>query len=227
MDLDAPKRDRMSLKTKNELARQESRKLLKKRIKTEDGWLLKIVENIDYISFEKLSLLNWLTKWIPRWYGSMSVVETYVICWLFLELIFFAVLVAFPHLAVLTFFIILVLVFLAYRLQNIFAFWFHTHVLTGRVTSPVRALILTLINFVELVVIFSILDFILSGLFIPAFSSIPNSLDYSIRVMTTLGWDKFEPVSLGYILFYVQIFSGIGTVAIVIGAVMSYFSRQS
>lgn len=227
MDSDSHKRDKKLLQIKNDLERQNSRGLLKKRLGTEDGWLLKFVEKIDYISFERLSLINWLTRWRPQWYGDISVVETYVVGWLLLELILFALLMGTPSLAGHTFLVISAAVLLVYRWHNIIAYWFHAHVLTGRVSSPVRALILTLINFTEIVVIFSILDFVLSSAFNPAFVSIPNSLDYSVRIMTTLGWDKYEPVNFGYLLFYVQVFSGIGTIAIVISSVLSYFTRQS
>jgi hypothetical protein len=188
--------------------------------------MLRLVERIDYWSYERLSLLNWLTRWIPRWYENMSVVENYVLSWLFVELAFFAAILIFPDLTNQTLFVILAMVLLIYRWFNIISYWFHAHVLAGRVSSPVRALILTLINFAELVVIFAILDFIISSAFAPAFTDITNSLDYSIRVMTTLGWDKYEPGGFGYVLFYIQIYSGIGTIAIVIGSVMSYFTRE-
>jgi len=147
--------------------------------------------------------------------------------WLLLELVLFALLAMSPHFASQTFWIILGLVIMIYRWQNILTYWFHDHILTGRVSSPVRALILTLINVIEIVIIFSIIDFILSSAFNPTFVSIANSLDYSIRIMTTLGWDRYEPVGFGYILFYVQVFSGIGTIAIVIGAIMSYFTKPN
>ena len=206
MDSDSRKRNKQTLRTRHEVERQKSRGLLKKRLGAEDGWLLRIVERVDYVSFEKLSLLNWLTSWKPQWYGSMAVVETYVVSWLSVELILFALFAVFPNLADLTVLVVLALVLLVYRWHNIIAYWFHMHILTGKVSSPVRTLILTLINFTEIIVIFSILDFILAAAFNPAFVSIPNSLDYSIRIMTTLGWDKYEPVGFGYLLFYVRFF---------------------
>jgi hypothetical protein len=54
-----------------------------------------------------------------------------------------------------------------------------------------------------------------------------NSLDYTIRIMTTLGWDIYQPVKFGYVLFYVQVFTGIGTIVIILGSVMSYFTKDS
>lgn len=122
MDSDTRKKDKKLLQRNNELERQKSRSLLKKRLNTEGGWLLRIVERVDYVSFERLSLLNWLTRWNPRWYKNMSVVETYVVGWLLLELIIFSVLVVSPNLASQTYMVILALVFLVYRWYNIITY---------------------------------------------------------------------------------------------------------
>ena len=218
-------KDKKLLQSKHEEERQKTRQLLQQSLHTEEGWLLKAIEKVDHFSFDYLSLLHWLTKWKPQWNGNLSVVESYVVGWLLLELTFFSLLIVYPVLTGQSLWVILVSVLLVYRWYNIVTYWFHTHVLTGRVSSPVRALILTVINFAEIVVIFAVLDFNLPSSFTPAFVSIQNSLDYSVRIMTTLGWDKYEPAGFGYVFFYIQIFSGIGTIAIVIGAVMSYFKR--
>jgi hypothetical protein len=105
--------------------------------------------------------------------------------------------------------------------------WFHRHILTGRITSPVRTLLLIFINFAEMLLIFAIVNFLEASLFVPALFSILNSLDYTIRIMTTLGWDIYQPVKFGYVLFYVQVFTGIGTIVIILGSVMSYFTKDS
>jgi hypothetical protein len=227
MDAETRKKEKELLRATHKLERQKARSLLKKNLGTDDGWVVKLVEMVDYISFEKLSLLNWLTRLKPEWHGNVSVAETYVVGWWLVEVILFTLLAVSPNLAGHTSFLILVLVLLIYRWYNIISYWFHTHVLTGRVSSPIRAFILTLINFTEMLVIFAILDFILAKSFNPPFVSVANSLDYTIRTMTTLGWDVYQPVKFGYILFYIQIFSGIGTVAIVLGSVMSHFTREN
>ncbi len=226
MNPESPKSDK-NLYQINSEKRQQARDLIKQKVNVDEGWLVRLLEKVDYISWEYLSLLNWLTRLNPNWYGNMSLIESYVVGWLLAELALFAALAVLPNLANNTLLAAIAVIVLAYRWHNIITYWFHAHILSGRVSSPVRALALTLINFVEIVVIFAIIDFLLSSAFNPAFLSVPNSLDYSIRIMTTLGWDKYEPVGFGYILFYAQIFSGIGTITIVISSVMSYFTRQS
>jgi hypothetical protein len=96
MDVNTRKKAKNVLRTEHELERQRERSLLKKELDTDEGWLLRLAERFDYISFEKLSLLNWITKWKPEWYGNVSVVESYVVGWCFVELIVFIVLGVFP-----------------------------------------------------------------------------------------------------------------------------------
>ena len=76
MDSDSRKKDKTIIQKKNEADRQKSRNLIKKRLGTGEGWILKIVERVDYAFFERLSLLNWLTRWRPEWYGNISVAES-------------------------------------------------------------------------------------------------------------------------------------------------------
>jgi hypothetical protein len=78
-----------------------------------------------------------------------------------------------------------------------------------------------------MILIFAIVNFLEASLFVPSLFSIMNSLDYTIRIMTTLGWDIYQPVKFGYVLFYVQVFTGIGTIVIILGSVMSYFTKDS
>jgi len=227
MDVNTRKEAKNVLRREHELERQRERSKLKKELGTDEGWLLGLAERFDYISSEKLSLLNWITKWKPEWYGNVSVVESYIVGWFFVELIAFIVLGVFPHIRLQTPVVTLILVIIAYRWYNIIVDWFHRHILTGRITSPVRTLLLIFINFAEMLLIFAIVNFLEASLFVPALFSILNSLDYTIRIMTTLGWDIYQPVKFGYVLFYVQVFTGIGTIVIILGSVMSYFTKDS
>ena len=53
------------LQEKIQNERRESRALIQKKINVQDGWLVRLVENIDHFSYEYLSLLSWLIKWKP------------------------------------------------------------------------------------------------------------------------------------------------------------------
>ena len=89
------------LREQHKSARESVRQCMREKIGVEQGWILRFFEKADHIFDEYVSLLNWLTKWKPEWYGNYSVVEIFVVAWFVIELAFFSSFLRSPFICIL------------------------------------------------------------------------------------------------------------------------------
>lgn len=170
---------------------------------------------------------RWL--WIRAWRR----VETYVLICLSIELVFL-ILVGLPPFKPwwLLYSLVAILIFLLlWRLSDIIAQWFKNYIFgSGRLLSVPRFLILTLINYLEVAIIFGIIAFVFKNGFRDdlgnPFASVLQSLRYSIGVITTMG-SMFEPSSwYGYLIFFVEIGCAVLFLVAIIHIALSFFPKR-
>lgn len=115
---------------------------------------------------------------------SRLFVDIYVFFWLLIiELAFFLFFVTHPsHILP----ILPICIFLSWRLLDIFINWVNVLILPARPASPQRLLILVLTNFLETVIIFTVITFLSRNAFRPEFVNIQNSLHYTISVLVPI-----------------------------------------
>jgi len=157
-------------------------------------------------------------------------VEIYVFIYLGIELLFFG-LFFYPPFSSSRVFIGATTFVLCWRLLDIFEKWFNNYILgSGKVLSAPRFIILTLINYLEVTIIFGVIAFVLrdgfgDGLGNP-FTSVLQSLRYSVGIMTTMG-SVFEPSKwYGYLIFFGEIALGILFLVAIIHIALSFFPKR-
>lgn len=134
-------------------------------------------------------------------------VELWVLFWLFIEVVAFILTLICANFASFAWIVVLLSV---YRLASIFRVWFTVFILSPpEPASKPRLIILTLINYAEIVITFAVIAFVSKGSFgteqQTSFRSGVDSLRYSVGVATSLG-SHFEPTTwLGYIIMLFQI----------------------
>jgi hypothetical protein len=107
--------------------------------------------------------------------------------------------------------------------------WISNHFLYRNPMSAVRALVMTGANGIEMVIIFAIGNFFARDFFIKhghqAFNSPADAFYYSVGVLS--GNDGgIRPHGIGLLPYYLEIFTGILFLVIVLSLVMSYFGKK-
>ena len=152
------------------------------------------------------------------------VVEFYTIIWLIVEACIFRHLLLSPN----TNYWLLVPV---WRLYDIVVSWIYLSFLRDEDPHhPGRSLILTFFHYLEIAMVFTIVNFILQGYFQPAFGNdIWNSFHYSVSVLVPIiALDlKYTPVCcFGYAILYTEIAISLLLHVVIIARVLSYFRQN-
>jgi len=96
-----------------------------------------------------------------------------------------------------------------------------------KILYPVRALVLTIINYIELILSFSVLGFIWNNTFKPEpFHNLGDSLVFTLGTMTTIG-SKYEPFSTGaWTIYILEIAFGLFFLIVVIVRALHFFEQR-
>ena len=199
---------------------ERSPKRLTRKSAIEEGWIaplvLGVVDNI-----KKISLISLLGEKNNSW----VVIE---------QCVFIAFILEVGILIVLNTDLPAKWIFLIpaiYRFFDIMAAWTYTHLnpkSRGRGPRPYRSLLLALLNFLELILLFAIVDFVFRASFNPPISNVLGSLTYSMQVITTMGSSIIEPIGLlGFILFSMEILSGLIFLVVIISRILTLYEKPS
>jgi hypothetical protein len=124
--------------------------------------------------------------------------------------------------------IIIITFILSMRIIDIAQSWVDVHLVYHKdeIFAPIRTLILTLINYIELILCFSILTRIWNNIFDPIINSLSKSVSFVIGTMTAIG-SKYEPASLGaWFIYITEICFTIFFLIVVVVRVVSYFELK-
>lgn len=161
---------------------------------------------------------------------SYEAVELYVVAYfVIIEGVIAFYLVGFTSLGSFGWFTNLVLALLAFRLVNIFGFWWDINVIHGDIVSSPRLLLLTLLSYIEIGFIFAVIAFIKQDAFSSQFEHILVSLKWSFDILLpTISFfepHEFEPVSCwGNVIFFSEVTYGFLFLIVVIARVLAFFS---
>ena len=155
-------------------------------------------------------------------------VEIWVLSWLIFEELWIIVFLVCPDLYWFCALKCFILVLLSYRLIDIFFAWLAIFVVQEEVRplSPPRTLVLSLIGYVEIVFIFTVIAFLFGNHFNPQLYCIQQSLRYSVGVATTSG-SPFEPIGVGHLLFYGELSFVALFALVIIVRVLSLFRERN
>jgi hypothetical protein len=156
-----------------------------------------------------------------------SVVEIYVLGFFISEIVIFLIVWQFaPPFSLWA--AILVTIFMGMRLVDIAQSWVNILLVqpTGEVLYASRLLILTLINYIELILSFSVVNYLWNNTFNPEIAGLRESTLFTLGTMTAIG-SKYEPVSLGAWAVYVfEIGFGLFFLIIIIVRALTYFESK-
>jgi len=157
--------------------------------------------------------------------GKKGFVEGYVLAWFVIVLVL-AIIMGFVQQPIIVPKCIhwFLLALLAYRLFDILQAWLSVFIRPPYiVASPVRSLYLAIVNYIEIIIIFTIMAYLLGQYFTPPIGHICQSLRYSVGIMSFVD-HQYEPLGIcGYSLFYSQIAFSLAFILIVIQRIMSLF----
>jgi len=165
------------------------------------------------------TVMGWIECLKPNCRGNRACVEIYILSWLAIILsIFFLNLLPVPECVKCIF---LLLVFL--RLFDIVLTAVHlTFFRYETPTFPARSLILLFINYIEIILIFSTVNFICGS----NFSTIYSSFHFSVDVFVPLISIDSHRLPIPYYLFLIQIGVSFIIHITIIQRVLSYFAVQ-
>jgi hypothetical protein len=98
--------------------------------------------------------------------------------------------------------------FVAYRLFDIFQSWVYQFILMKGWSSVDvnRSLVLVFFDYIEIIISYAVLYFILQNNFSGSFCSVCQSLYYSVTTATMIGSNDWQPIKpWGYVIFFSQI----------------------
>lgn len=174
---------------------------------------------------------KWFWRWLSLWrcLNTQFAVEVYVLLGLLIvETTFFCLLWDNPSRASSLLFYWFANILLILKSIEIFQTWFNIHII--RIAEPAsapRLLVLIFINYIELIIIFSVLSFLHQGCFSPAFGSLQNSLLFTLNTFIpfdlNLGLDFIPKGLCGYLMFFTEILFTLLFILIIIGRTLAYF----
>lgn len=174
---------------------------------------------------------KWFWRWLSLWrsLNTQLAVEVYVLVSIVIvELIFFFLLWDNPSRASSLLFYWFANILLVLKLVEIFQTWFNIHIIRiAQIASAPRLLVLILINYVELIIIFSVLSLLHQGCFSPEFGCLQNSLLFTLNTLIPFDLSlgiNFIPIRLcGYLMFFTEILFTLLFILIVISRTLAYF----
>lgn len=177
------------------------------------GFILLLFELLPF------PLLLGLLKRKCKFLQEHLIVELYVIFWFILELIILFV-ISKPTASV-NCSAIIITVILVLRLIDIAQSWVKVLLVksTHGILYPNRLLILTLMNYAELVISFTIIGF----LWITDFLYLDNSLAFTLGTLTTIGSNYVPSTTIAWAIYISEIAYGLFFLIIVIVRALTYF----
>jgi len=172
-----------------------------------------------FLGLKYLSILTYL-KCKESWSQSRAVVDLYVIAWLGLGLGFLFLL----HLCPFQWVRYLILALAMLRVLDIVQAWWNIYFVPPYDARAPRNIVLTLVNYAELVFAFAIVGFVLTcpPYFEQGSIEIWGALRASFRTMTPLGLTEEPPTLPKGALFYLEYVLGLIFLVVLINIVLSY-----
>ena len=206
--------------------------------KEEYGFLARSVAGIfgylQWLSIPELVAWRWPNK-SRRWSARLG--EVYVLSFFAVEIGALAVLFGWPWIGAYQAFFLFAYIVLGIRLLGLWQAAFNTSVFANvrkkargeaiaSVAAPDRTLILTLVNFVEVVAIFAVFAFLNQAAF--GLESTWSAVAYSVQVATLLGANSVDAVSgiAGRVLFLSELGMAVMFILFVFAAAVSWLPKR-
>lgn len=181
-----------------------------------------------YLEFLPFPLILRKAKRSCKCLKEHSVVELYVLTFLAIESVIFWITAKYFPGPVSIIAAIIIAIILGMRLLDIMQSWVNILLVKpeAEILYASRLLILTLINYIELVLTFSVLGYVWNASFVPKFQNLTDSMVFTLGTMTAIG-SKYEPVSVGAWVIYVsEIGFGLFFLIIAVVRVLTYFEAR-
>ncbi len=156
-------------------------------------------------------------------------VDVYVLSWVFGEVF---VLVLMSLITRTNWFSLLVYIIFILRLLEIFQVGFNVLIFdrirkgdTYKISSPARLLILNLVNYLELILIYSGLYFLLGKAFMPEVNSVESAIYHSALSITTVGGNLQALTGYAQVLVISEVFFGLLFIVLIITRALSLFPQ--
>jgi hypothetical protein len=195
-----------------------------------EGWLSPLIYRIFSI-LKQVSILTHLKR---KWPDSRIVVDTYVVGLFLVGFFVFFLWIGLGQLynwGLPDILLTIAFYFTCYRLLDIFQSWFFTLFSPPYNAKWPRLLILTLINYMEIAIAFSIIGFYFKAQPYYGVSEITiwDSLRHSLGVLTPLGITESEfPLRWsGFSIFWIEYIVGLLFIVVVINLVLSHYKRNA
>ncbi|GEM_PF-5494102 len=184
-------------------------------MKQEQGFLLSGFEKV-FKTLDNLSLGNYISR------GNHRKLEFYILGWIVLEILMLVLLCTseIDHVIIWT-----LLGILCYRLFETFATNFYSVIILvmerKRVRSISRTFVVALLNYVELILIFSAIFYQLFGR-----TSIAMALNYSVSLATLSGASFSVDNTALYATGIFEMLLGLMFIAFILGTIINYLSER-
>jgi hypothetical protein len=221
-------------KEANRILDEIDRDILRSRLGLNDipakrGWIIYYFEKCMKFLYA-ITLFSCMVRLCPFWKGDFRVVDTYCTIKLGLLIALFLILSSYPGLGQNTWFWATMSFILFVIWKDIITVWVHNHLLYRNPISAVRALIMTGVNGIEIVIVFAIGYFFANQFFTrenhPVIHSPWDSLYYSLGNL--FGNDRgIQPRTVGYLPYYLEVFTAILFVVIILNLVISYLGNET
>ena len=177
---------------------------------------------LEYVTLLGLIRFVFVRRLRFRWYVSYSqiAVDLYILFWLAAELAVFSY--PFSSLVITRVFSYIFL----WRIVDILQSWFNTSIRSPYQSSPTRALTPVLLNYVEIILIFTIVIFSFQDSFFGRSVYMYNALFASISVIVPMVDPVITPYNIpGIVIYYGEIALGLIFILVVIQRVVAFFSK--
>jgi len=172
--------------------------------------------------------LSFRTYRCERWFWSHTAVEVFVTVFFVVEIVLIALFLYDASIASCTQILWFARIVLILRLFSIFQAWFQVLIIgQGDVSSAPRLLVLCLINYIEVLLIFSVLSFLIPHAFEPPLVEMWDSLLHTAAVVIPLISIPHLPVNpgWGYVIRSAEILFAMLFLVVVIQRAVASFRR--
>ncbi|MBI2164792.1 MAG: hypothetical protein HYU29_00075 [Chloroflexi bacterium] len=203
------------------------------------GWLVPFLAEVFH-HLEGLSLINWWARRVPCWRQGVRLrrIEIGILLFALVEGWFLGLLFLCPRSKDNLFFSIPLQLILGYRLvdimQSVLSVFIFQQVrsnIEGRplpkLASPQRTLVLTGLNYLEVIVVFAILAYLNGSSYSPELDSPWDASNYSIQVAALLGPEASVLGAIGPILFVSEVFFALIFLTLVLATAVSLLPRRT
>jgi hypothetical protein len=177
---------------------------------------------LEYITLLGLIKYVFVRRLHFRWYAlySLLAVDLYILFWFAAELAVFSY--PFTSLVIPRVFSFILL----WRILDIVQAWFNTMVRPPHWSSPPRALTLVLLNYAEIILIFTVIIFSFQDSFFHGPVYMYNALFSSISIIVPMVDPVVTPFTItGIVIYYGEIALGLIFILVVIQRVVALFSK--